>query len=41
MITPEDFELYELLGLDIKDLINYDMELEQSIILLRYIQGEL
>ena len=41
MITPEDFKLYEQLGLDTKDSIKYDMELEQSIILLRFIQGEL
>ena len=41
MITPEDFKLYEQLGLDTNDLIKYNLELEQSAIILSYIQGGL
>jgi hypothetical protein len=41
MITLEEFELYEQLGLDIDDLIKFDRQLEQSMILLAVIQGEL
>ena len=41
MITPKDFELYQQLGLDIDELIKFDRQLEESMILLRYIQGKL
>ena len=41
MITPEEFELYEALGLDIDELLKFDREVENSIILLNYIKGEI
>ena len=41
MITAEDFELYESLGLDTNELIKFDRQLEQSMILLAVIQGKL
>lgn len=41
MIAPEEFELYEALVLDIDELLKFDREVENSIILLNYIKGEI
>ena len=41
MITPKEFELYEALGLDIDELLKFDREVENSLILLSYIKGEI
>ena len=41
VITPKEFELYEALGLNTDELLKFDREVENSIILLNYIKGDL